>query len=126
MDQAPNTKLVGILWHQGENDVDNLDYKKHLDTFISNIRAEFGDSTTPFILGGMVPHWVQQAENRINQQKIISSTPNRINYTGYADPVAEAIIFKPDNTYDDIHYDAAGMRKLGKRYFKAYEYLLRR
>lgn len=126
----PGSKLVSILWHQGETDViyRNSSYQNDLDNFIINLRADLNSNDVPFILGGMVPYWVNRTRNdglfldvkRVQHQKIIAETINRHNFIGYANPEFPFRIEKEDNLYDMIHFDADGQRELGKRYFKEY------
>ena len=116
----PENKLVSILWHQGEKDVGNSNYQKNLDDFIVNIRNDLEAETVPFILGGMVPYWVNQSDSRKNQQMIISSSTERHDYIGYADPESSFVIQKNNNNVDQIHYDAKGQRELANRYFEQF------
>lgn len=121
-DTYPNSELAAILWHQGETDVilNNPDYGASLDGFINNLRTDIAAEQVPLILGGMVPYWVQQAPDREATQAIIADTPNRHNNVGYADPAIPFVIEKPNNTFDEIHFSAAGQRELAQRYFSAY------
>lgn len=119
----PNSNIKTFLWHQGEADVYTQNYSALLDEFILKTRTDL-NSNHPFILGGMVPYWVQQDTDRVKQQNIIKDTPNRISNTAYADPEEPFIISKEDDTIDMIHYDAKGQRELGKRYFTAYQQLM--
>lgn len=115
-------EMVAILWHQGESDITNPDYQQLIDSMIVNFRRDIvGSSVTPFILGGMVPYWVNQDTNRISLNNIIENTVNRIERTGYANPLSPYLIEKPDNNYYDVHFDAAGLREMGRRYFSEYE-----
>jgi len=118
----PGSRLAGILWHQGENDLENGNYQSQLDTLITNIREDLGNTMLPFVLGGLVPFVVNNPwrPNRILIQNIIKDTPNRLLKTAYADPSLPTIIDKPDNEFDESHFDAAGQREMGKRYFGAY------
>lgn len=113
----PNAIFKGMLWHQGESDRLNDNYQTDLDVFIVGIRSEIGNPNLPFILGGMVPFWVATSERLQKVQNIIKNTPNRINRTAYADPEWPFLIEKDSNEVDQIHFDAAGQRELGKRYF---------
>lgn len=123
----PNSKLVAILWHQGERDEFNQNYKEALDSMIIRIRMDISgcSASTPFILGGMVPYWTNKAQSRVEINNIIAGTPNRIQNTGYADPRKPYIIEKPDNSYSEIHFDAAGQRELGRRYFVVFSSMVR-
>lgn len=118
----PEGEVVAILWHQGETDVilENQNYQQDLDSFIVGLRADISADSVPFILGGMVPHWVAQDLTRQNFRQLIEQTPQRIGMTGYADPEVPTMITKPDDTFDEIHFDAAGQRELGQRYFQQY------
>ena len=120
LEKFPNSQLKLMLWHQGEADVGNNNYDILLDDFIQNIRADLFNENLPFIVGGMVPYWVNQSNDRITQQNIIKNTPLRVENTAYADPEVPFIIEKTDNTFDEIHFSAEGQRELGKRYFNAY------
>ncbi len=121
--EYPESKLVTILWHQGESDLKNPDYQNDLDQFISDLRQSIKSPDIPFILGGMNPIWVQQDPKRIFIQNIIKNTPGRVSRTGYADPNAPIVININLNESDSIHYDAAGLRELGSRYFLSYTQL---
>ena len=68
----------------------------------------------------MVPYWVSQDDYRKNQQMIISSSIDRHDHIGYADPELPFVIQKNDNTIDQIHYDAKGQRELANRYFEQF------
>ena len=122
MDDYPSATVSAILWHQGETDVilGNQNYASDLDNFIDNLRADIGNDTVPFILGGMVPYWVNQAADRQALQQILKDSPTRVNNVGYADPEVPFVIVKSDNAFDEIHYDASGLRELGERYFDKY------
>ncbi len=121
-EKYPDGEMTAILWHQGETDVflGNQNYQNDMDTFISNLRNDLGDDSIPFILGGMVPYWVEQAADRQQQQQLIKETTDRLGAIGYADPTVPTVIEKTDNTFDEIHFDAAGQRELGQRYFQQF------
>jgi hypothetical protein len=120
-----NSKLVAILWHQGESDVGSPAYQEHLDSMVSNIRKDIvGNNTTvPFILGGMVPYWADRDTDRILLNKIIENTVTRIENSGFANPRIPFVIEKPDNDYIPVHFDATGQREMGRRYFSEYQRL---
>jgi hypothetical protein len=120
----PGSKLAGILWHQGENDLGkgNTTYQSQLDTLITNMRTDLGNPSVPFIVGGLVPYVVNKKGygHRLLIQEIIRNTPKRLPKTGYANPDLPFIIEKPENAVNESHFDAAGMREMGKRYFTAF------
>ncbi|MFT5480860.1 MAG: hypothetical protein ACI9NN_001828, partial [Bacteroidia bacterium] len=123
LDRYANARLKVILWHQGEDDEGFADYQSRLDSFISQYRMDVNSKETPFILGGMVPYWVEQDSDRIEINTIIEDGPNRMDRVGYADPLKPFLIEKPDNTFDEIHFDAQGQREMGRRYFDEYNEL---
>lgn len=120
----PGSKLKGVLWHQGENDLGpkNTTYQAQLDTLITNMRAELGYPLVPFIVGGLVPYVVNKSgySHRLLIQDIIRNTPNRLPKTGYADPDKPFKIEKPRNDLNESHFDATGIREMGKRYFEVF------
>ena len=118
-----NSKLVAILWHQGEDDIWNMIYQQSLDSMIVNMRKDItgNNINVPFILGGLVPYWVDQDSNRYLLNRIIENTVIRIAKTGYANPRIPYVIVKPDNDYISLHFDAAGQREMGRRYFSEYK-----
>ena len=122
LNKFPGSNLEVILWHQGEHDANNnnLDYEYLLDKFINDLRVDLQDIHTPFILGGMVPYWVEQNNNREFFQNIISETPNRVLNTGYANPLLPFVIDKINNNQEIVHFDAVGQREMGRRYFNKY------
>lgn len=122
MTKYPNASLAAILWHQGETDVllGNVNYQEDLDNLIANLRTDFGNDTVPFVLGGMVPYWVNQSADRQALQQILKDTRNRNSHVGYADPDVPFVIVKGDDTFDEIHFNANGQRELGRRYFDAF------
>jgi hypothetical protein len=121
----PGSELKAILWHQGEDDIDYPLYQTALDSMIVNFRRDCKtDRVIPFVLGGMVPFWVDQSEQRRVQECIIKDTPNRIGQCSFVDPREPCRITKEHDEVDDIHYDATGQRILGVRYFNAYKNLL--
>ena len=114
------SRLVAVLWQQGENDVENPAYQAELDQFIKDIRADLHSVNLPFILGGMVPYWVSLKQQRITTQQIISETPLRLENTAYADPTWPTVITHDTTSNGPIHYTAEGLREMGLRYFAAY------
>ncbi len=124
----PKSKLAAILWCQGERDVSNKKFQVSLDSMIAGFRKDIkGDnSKAPFIMGGMVPFWIELESERTKQQEILKETQHRMPYVAYADPYVPFRISKPKDTSDIYHYDAKGQREMGKRFFEAYRKLRER
>jgi hypothetical protein len=125
IEKFPGSRLKGILWHQGESDVGlGVAYKNALDGMIVSMRKNIkqsGNDSIPFIAGGLVPYWVNNTSNGSRViDSIIRNLPNRLPFTGFADPLLPFVIRKQDDAFDPIHFDAPGQRELGKRYFSEY------
>lgn len=120
-----NSRLIAILWHQGESDVGNPLFQNCLDSMITILKKDIvgENERIPFILGGLVPYWTDQDSSRIALNRIISATVFRISRTGYADPRQPFVIDKPDNDFIPVHYDANGQREMGIRYFNEFRIL---
>jgi hypothetical protein len=123
LDNIPGSRLTAILWHQGEANVGWAPYQTTLDQMIADMRSDIHQDDIqeiPFILGGMVPYWANYRADRKQQQQIIKGTPDRVMNTGYADSESPSVISKPNNNFDDIHFDAAGQREMGARYYNEF------
>lgn len=112
------SQLVAILWVQGESDaVDGrtgAEYEAVLDDLIAGYRAAIpGASQVPFIIGQMVPDYLNAP--RLEIDAVQAATPGRVAWTGYA-PGPFGLVQGDGN-----HYSAAGHRELGRRMFEAYQ-----
>lgn len=112
-----NTRIVAVLWLQGETDGDNLvsqsTYTADLDALISGLRTRLGLATLPFVVGQMVPEYLGTGTRAaINTAHL--DTPNRVPATSVAlAPVGM-------NNGDGNHFNAPGQRVIGRRMFDAY------
>ncbi len=112
-----NNKLMGVLWHQGEQDVTAVsNYASKLDAMITAFRSRFSLSSLPFLLGELVPEWFTTDTNRTAINNIIKNTPTRL-----SNVVSVSSQSLAGNTGDIIHFNADSQRKLGQRYFTAYK-----
>lgn len=120
----PGSEVKAFLWHQGEGDITwGRYYAQLLDKMITNMRSDVGGvngNSIPFIVGGMVPYWVDKRTDRKIVDSVIAETPLRLTRVGYASARLPFVITKTDNDFEDIHFDAAGQRELGRRYFNVY------
>ena len=115
--------LKGILWHQGESDSNPRSapqYESRLSDLIQRLRGEVGDPELVFIAGqmGRFPErpW---DEHRMAVDAVHQSLPKRVKKTAFVS--SERLSHKGDN----VHFDAASYRELGRRYAKAYLNLTR-
>lgn len=114
---GPNSRIVAILWGQGEADVagnqTGTAYATALDALITKVRAGItGASTAPFVIGQMTPEYRASlaAAGPINTAQIEAGYRNQ----------RVAFAYGPTgltNVSEIIHYSAAGHRALGRSYF---------
>jgi hypothetical protein len=114
----PTFKLKGFLWHQGENDENNLNYEDNLDSMFQDLKKDISvfDDTIPLILGTHVPSWVGSDVEKNVIEDIILSGPNRYKNSAIASSYFPSIL----GTFDGIHFDVQGYYDLGDRYFFAF------
>lgn len=117
-----SSELSGILWHQGESDSANGNYKvyfKKLLLIIETLRSELNALDIPLIIGGLGDYLGKEGfgkscteYNFINQelQKFAFEQDNCYFVT------ASGLTSNPDG----IHIDAISQRKFGLRYFEAF------
>lgn len=117
-----SSELVGILWHQGESDSFNGNYKvyyKKLLLIIEALRKELDAPDIPIIIGGLGDFLGKEGFGK-----------NCTEYTLINEEL-EKFAFEQDNCYfvtasgltsnpDGIHMDAISQRKFGLRYFEAF------
>ena len=116
------SELAGILWHQGETDSFNGNYKtyyKKLLLIIETLKIELNATDIPLIIGGLPYFLGKEGFGK--------------NCTEYAlvNKELEKFASEQDNCYfvtakgltsnpDGIHIDAVSQRKFGLRYFEAF------
>lgn len=117
-----NSELTGILWHQGESDSINSNYKvyyKKLLSIIEVLRKELNAPDIPLIIGGLGDFLGKEGFGK-----------NCTEYN-FINQELQKFAFEQDNCYfvtaagltsnpDGIHIDAISQRKFGLRYFEAF------
>lgn len=111
--------LRGILWHQGESDVrqrmNSDEYLERMDALITGFRGRFG--TVPFILGQMSPdRMAEHGGTYLDINTAHHAIPSRVALSAFVE--APSGMF--NSTDDKIHFNAAGQRELGRRYYDEY------
>lgn len=117
-----SSELTGILWHQGESDSINGNYKvyyKKLLLIIDTLRKELNAPNIPIIIGGLGDFLGKEGfgkncteYNFINQElKKFAFEQNNCYFV-----TASGLTSNPDG----IHIDAISQRKFGVRYFEAF------
>lgn len=116
-----SSELTGILWHQGESDSVNGNYKvyyKKLLLIIEALRKELNAPDIPLIIGGLGDFFGKKGFGK-----------NCTEYN-FINQELQKFAFEQDNCYfvtasgltsnpDGIHIDAISQRKFGLRYFEA-------
>lgn len=111
-------RLIAILWHQGERDVnlgvvDEAVHAANLDALIAGWRAQMtgADETTPFIVGDLVQGWNVPNSNGV--RAALANTPARTKYTAFVESTSLV------DGGDGLHFSAASQRTFGARYHTA-------
>lgn len=110
--------LQGVLWHQGESDAKaELAplYEARLHALIARVRAELAAPRVPFILG-QLGQFAEAPwdESRRAIDAVHRAVPETVAHTAYVP--ADGL----SHTGDRVHFDAASLRVLGRRYAEAY------
>ena len=113
--------LKGILWHQGESDSKaglSESYEEKLVALIKRFRHELQAPDVPFLMGQMG----QFSERPWDQHKLrVDQTQRQL--ARLVSNVAFASSSGLKHKGDEVHFDAAGARELGGRYFQAWQEL---
>ena len=114
INQIPHkSRLDGILWHQGESDEGDNQYHVKLDNLIASFRQQnWFASQQPFICG-------ETAVFQVVNSQLMALNYNGDHWTGCV---------SSDNLStraDGYHFDADGLREIGKRYATKYLAMIR-
>ena len=116
--------LKAILWHQGESDSKNPlaeIYEDKLHQLIARFRNELNSAEVPFIVGQLGQFaerpWSPE-RHRVDDAH--QSLPSKVAMTGF--------VSSDDLTHrgDEVHFDSASYRELGRRYFEVFEAVSKR
>lgn len=130
--QAQRTsKVMGILWHQGEGDTGSPEiiaaYRRNFETIVGAFRRATGLEGVPMVIGELghyLEHSYRYGERLVEGHKAI----NRIMHEIAADTpeIALATAEGLSPKLDQLHFDSISLREFGHRYFRAYQSLLPR
>ncbi len=116
--------LKAILWHQGESDSKEglADvYVGKLHELIGRFRRKLDAENVPFIAGQMGQFkerpW-SDAKKKVDAAH--QNLPKHVKRSAFVN--SDGLKHKGDQ----VHFDAAGFREFGKRYFKAYQELTKK
>ena len=115
--------LKGILWHQGESDSNEKlapGYEAKLHDLIARMRKEVAAPEVPFIVGQM-GKFAEAPWNdaRVQVDRAHQDLPKKVKHTAYVS--AEGLKHRGDK----LHFDSASCREFGKRYFDAFQPLVK-
>ncbi len=111
---APDGEFKAILWHQGESNSANIStYAEKLAKLVDNLRKDLGKPDLPFVFSEL-GRW---NKNFAEFNKLIVTLPEKIAQTA-------CVTTEELKGMDNAHFDTAGQRELGKRYFEKLEKLL--
>lgn len=117
LEQDPDNRLVAVVWAQGESDATRTNaagYQSMLLDLVDRLNARYG--AVPFLIGGMVPEWLNVSTLRQaidTAQQGMPALRANVSYIPGAAGYSRA--------EDSIHYTAAGARAMGDKYFAAYQ-----
>lgn len=105
----PESKLVGILWHQGESNSGAAEeYPAKLKALVATWRADFDSAELPFVFG-QIGQW---NPDYAAFNEMIVKQPANIPHTACVETNGLT-------NMDKAHFDSKSQRELGKRYAKA-------
>lgn len=112
-----NGTLKGILWHQGESDSKPglaETYGDRLAQMIQDIRADLTSRDLPFVVGQLGEFlYTRRTNNLVEARRVndaLAKLPGRAPHTGCAR--SNGLTHKGDQ----VHFDTASQRELGRRY----------
>lgn len=119
------SKIVGVLWHQGEADCDEAlhsTYQQRFETIMHAMRKELDLHDVPFILGGLGDFLAacqldEKLKNYIHVNDALKNIAKNNEMTGFVS--AAGLTANPDN----LHFNAASLYEFGLRYFEEFETL---
>lgn len=117
-----DSELIGILWHQGENDSYGGNYQtyyKKLQVIVETLRKELDVPEIPFVMGGLGDFLGKSGfglnctEYKLVNHELTKFAREKEN-TYFV--TAEGLTSNPDG----IHMNAVSQRKFGIRYYEAF------
>jgi len=109
--------LKGVLWHQGESDSTPAlakTYGERLDQMIRDLRADLDSPNLPFVAGQLGEFLYTRGSNNVAEVRLVNDTlarlAERVPHTGCASSAGL------NHKGDQLHFDTASQRELGRRY----------
>lgn len=109
--------LKGVIWHQGESDSKPglaETYGTRLEKMIHDLREDLGLPELPFVAGQLGTFLNTRQTNNVPEAKIVDAAiaklPEHVPHTGFVSH--EGLTHKGD----ELHFDSASQRELGRRF----------
>ncbi len=119
-----NSKLGGIIWHQGESDCKDFKPEEYREMFLrtmNQLRKELDAEKLPLIIGELSENlsadWPLMASNTPKMNILLHQLKDELPNCDIAS--SQGLMMKPDG----IHFTSASLRELGRRYFEKYKQL---
>lgn len=117
-----DTELIGILWHQGENDSFGGSYQtyyKRLQVIVERLRNDLNAEAVPFVIGGLGDYLGKSGfglncteYEMVNRELLRFAREQEHAYFA----TAKGLTSNPDG----IHMNAVSQRRFGVRYYEAF------
>jgi hypothetical protein len=108
-------EISGIIFHQGESDCESpqsqATWPGRVNTVVTQLRSDLGMGNAPFVAGELI--YTRGCSRTMNP--VINSLPNLIANSAVVSANGNFAAVQGDN-YNDIHFELAGQRELGRRY----------
>ncbi|MDR0832190.1 MAG: sialate O-acetylesterase [Bacillales bacterium] len=129
--KGENNKLVALLWHQGEDDIDQRlmpqEYHNYLFNLFTSLRTAY-DSSLPIITADLVKEWRSLKEVEPYYLPIKKEIIKVIKEIKNADFVNTDDLLSNNQTIqngDTIHFSRQAQHLLGQRLFEAFQKLIK-
>ena len=132
---SPNSRVVAILWHQGENDYRSLDkntsnYKNGVSNMLKNLRSyaktkfPSSDANFPILMGGLSPN-DEKLYPRITpviKQLVNENSSSNFRFVPSDNSLGSQVSkfnhsLRPNNRTDEVHFSRMGQIEFGYRYY---------
>ncbi|MEK3982859.1 sialate O-acetylesterase [Paenibacillus sp. FSL K6-3166] len=117
-----NSELSGVLWHQGESDSSNGNYKVYYQKLLlifTALRKELDAPNIPFIMGGLGDFLGKEGFGKhCTEYELMNQELQK--YAFEQDDCYFVTASGLTSNPDGIHIDAISQRKFGLRYFEAF------
>ena len=120
VDPSRSANLAAIIWLQGERDAqfeeEAVHYERHLSALLNGLRRDLDSPGAMLLISEESPRITEEFE--FSALDIVRSAQRKV-----ANTLANALLVKTDGISTDedaIHYDTAGLIKLGRRFGEAW------